>query len=362
LSDERWQSIKGLVAEALELPTARRAAMLEEACPDADVRAEVESLLAAADTAPEGFLAEPAAQALSRRFAAVIDEMPERIGPCRLIRQLGRGGAATVFLGEMVEPRRFAAPGTQVAIKVLHPHLLAENAQARLEREALLGATVQHPAFVPTHALESAELGGIEIHFLIQEYVSGRSLREIMRAGAPLADPVIRDLGRQMADGLQVLHEHGAVHRDLKPENVLLTAGDRVRILDLGIAHLRDGESTPMTVTGLFLGSTRYAAPEQFDDGPLGQATDLYSLGVLMYEAATGVQPFDGGSAPAIMRLHLHHTPSPPRERNPQLTALLDAVIMHLLHKEPHHRLGPASELARILAEGEESKWWRRRS
>ena len=169
----------------------------------------------------------------------------------------------------------------------------------------------------------------------------------------------VLDLAQQVARCLEALHAQGAVHRDVKPENLMLTPDDEVRLMDLGIACVLD-EMARLTSTGRFLGSPHYAAPEQFEGArEVVPASDLYSLGVVLYEAVTGVQPFAAEGMAAIMRRHLEHEPPRLRELDPQLTRFLEEVVACLLEKEPARRFASAEQLAEILEEREESSWWR---
>lgn len=286
----------------------------------------------------------------------------DSIGPCRLVRELGAGGMGRVFLAELVADRPYAQAGTRVALKVLRPELLFEEATIRrFEREAALGAQVSHSCVVRTFESGQAESPAGPCHFLILEFVEGRTLRALMTDVGVLPEPLLRDLALRIAQGLQAVHDAGATHRDLKPENVLITPDHQVKVMDLGIAQVASA-ATRLTRTGYIVGSLLYSSPEQVAGDEVGPASDLYSLGVLLYEAATGVAPFTADTPVAVMFRHLEHVPERPVQLNPSLTPFFDALIVRLLEKRPEDRFTSAAEVAAILEFQEHSDWWRRAS
>jgi serine/threonine-protein kinase len=175
---------------------------------------------------------------------------------------------------------------------------------------------------------------------LVMEYVEGRTLRGL----GPAPEPLLRDIARQCAAGLAAIHDAGIVHRDLKPENIVLTADGRVRIMDLGIAKVHDA-SVMLTRTGQFLGSLPYAAPEQCDGREVGPAADLYALGVVLHELATGQNPFRGETPAAILRAKLVRVPAPAATLSPAFRA----VLATLLDLDPAKRFGSARALLEAL-------------
>ncbi len=282
-----------------------------------------------------------------------------RAGPCRAIRRLGAGGMGTVFLAEMVEDRPYAAAGTLVALKVLHRAASEENADlARFRREAAIGQAARGDAIVRTHEWGEGLESGEARPWLVMELVEGRSVREVLQEMGRLPEPLVRHLGARTARGLAQLHAAGIIHRDVKPANVVITPEHAVKLTDFGIAR-RLADFNDLTEAGHFVGTLRYAAPEQLRGLPISNASDLYGLGVMLFEAATGAVPFDrtaadDGLAPgsAIPRA---------AERHPDISALLDEVIADLLAPLPAQRPASASLVAEILESGERHAWWRER-
>ncbi len=286
---------------------------------------------------------------------------PDRLGPCRLLAPLGAGAAGTVFAAELERDQDYAPAGARVAVKVLDPQRIsAENLLERFHREAELGRQVNHACVVRTFAVGCAVEHSVEFHYLVLEYVEGRTLRTLLTELGVLPEALLRDIARQLAAGLGAIHAVGAAHRDLKPGNVLITADYQVKLMDLGVAHLIESGSR-LTQDGFFVGTLLYAAPEQIRGEAVGPAADLYSLGALLYESATGLQPFDGGSQSATIRRHLHHVPPKASELNPQLTPWFEDVLACLLEKNQEDRFASAAELAEVLAAGEASRWWQER-
>ena len=280
-------------------------------------------------------------------------DLPARIGD-PAYRLLGVGSASRVFEAQMVEPRPYAEVGARVAVK------LAAAAEAaavldRIEREAELGATIAHPGVVRVFELGTTGSGA---EFVVQELVAGRSLRVLLDASGPLAEEAVRRLGASVARGLQAVHDAGLVHRDVKPSNILTADQADAKLADLGVARrMTVGESD--VGDGCFIGSPAYAAPEQFtDDADVTARSDLYALGVVLFEAATGKNPFAAPTFAQVMRRHLELDPPSAAAENPQLSRFLDALLGALLERAPEDRIGSAGELAAILEAGPASRWW----
>jgi tetratricopeptide (TPR) repeat protein len=264
----------------------------------------------------------------------------------------------SVYLAELLESRPYGAAGTQVAVKLLHTDLVFDPQIARrFQREAELGTSVVHDAVVRTHEADVAEVGDQRYFYLVMEYVEGRTLAHLLDGLGALPEALLRDLAAQIAAGLGAIHEAGAIHRDLKPANILLTPDHQVKVMDLGVAHVRSDDARVTTV-GDFVGTLHYASPEQFEGVEIGPASDLYSLGVVLYEAATGRQPFAAAEFAQVMRRHLDFVPEKAGRLNPQVSPFLEEVIAVLLEKAPERRFPSAQRLHHAIEEAESSGWW----
>jgi eukaryotic-like serine/threonine-protein kinase len=339
----RWTRVQNLFHAALEQAPARRAAFVAEACgTDADLRAEVESLLAAHDE--EGLLGEP--PGLDREPEA------ESFGPYRILRPLGHGGMGAVYLAE----RAGAGFRQVVALKLLRvglglPGRIPSDVQDRFARERLILARLEHPGI--------ARLidGGYtpEGHpFLAMEFVEGAALIEYSeRQVRSVADRI--ELFIRVCEAVQFAHQRLVIHRDLKPANILVTEDGQPKLLDFGIATFaeREGQPEATTLTGLWF-TPNYASPEQVRRERVTTLSDLYSLGVLLYELLAGVRPYEvGGLSPApIEDVVCRLIPERPSARVPhprrarELRGDLDTIVLKALAKEPERRYGSVQELA----------------
>jgi tetratricopeptide (TPR) repeat protein len=280
------------------------------------------------------------------------------LGSYRIERELGSGGMGTVYLAR-AEGRDAAAPeGEPVAIKVLHPYLLqSPGSFRRFLREAEAGKAVRHPNVVRTLEVDAALEGERTHHFLVMEHVEGQTLRALLDELERIPEELCRHIGCEVARALVALHEAGVVHRDLKPANVLITRDHAIKVMDLGVAQLAD-EVVRISRTGEFVGSLQYASPEQLAGEDLDGRSDLYALGLLLFELAVGEHPLAGRDAKVIVRRHLAGDLPSPADRNPQLSAFFEEVVKTLLSREPDRRFGSARELLRVLEAGEASTWW----
>jgi serine/threonine-protein kinase len=235
--------------------------------------------------------------------------------------------------------------GREVALKVLRePHAGSAEFAERFRREARHAAALSHPNIVEVYdAGESAD----GEPYMAMEHVPGGTLRDrLLRRGA-LPPRTAAAVTLQIAEALSAAHHHGVIHRDIKPENVLVTENGDVKVADFGIAKAAD--ATAMTQTSLVLGSVRYLSPEQAMGQPVSPASDLYSLGVVLYEMLTGEVPFQAEGPIAIAMKHLSQEPTPLWELDPAVPASLDAVTLKLLEKDPERRYRSAEELAEDL-------------
>jgi serine/threonine-protein kinase len=264
----------------------------------------------------------------------------------------------TVHAAEVAESVAGLQTGQKVAVKVIHPHLLSTPGFfKRFLREAELGRKVVHENVVRTFDVDATELEGKAVHYMAMEHVEGKSLRKLLLDLGTIPETLLREIALQTAAGLAAIHEAGVVHRDLKPENVLITDDHEIRIMDLGVAKLQEA-SIAITKEGQFAGSVLYAAPEQFGPDEVGPSVDLYSLGVMLYELATGDNPFRRDGAAAVIEAHVNHTAPRITDLNTETTSFLSELISVLLAKKPTDRFESAQVLQEVLAEAERSQWW----
>ena len=364
---ERWSRLRALLEEASARPPGEREAFAAEACGDDDeLRRELLALLVSdgLDTSellpPAAAAGDPAADSSAPTRPDVAGarasaSLPEQVGAYRLGGELGRGGMGVVHRATDTRD------GSAAAVKILHPGLLgSERAVARFLREARAGARVRHPNVVRTLEAGVESFDGHELRWIALELVEGRDLRQLLRELGPLPEPLVLEIARQCAAALSAIHAAGIVHRDLKPENVLVTNDQRVRLTDLGIAKVLEA-SASLTRDGQFLGTLRYAAPEQFEGREIGPAADLYSLGVVLHELASGTNPFDREAPAAVLRAQAELEPPRLQDLRPELSPFLSEVVATLCAKRPQHRFASATVLQRVLAEGEATAWWRDR-
>ena len=268
----------------------------------------------------------------------------------------------SVYLAHVVGPHDYLDEGVPVALKVLHPHVVSmPRAVERLHREATLGGRVRHPNVVSFYGSGVAHGPSGSHRYLAMEYVEGRTLRALLDELGRVPEALLREIASQVADGLAAIHGAGAVHRDLKPENVLLTPANDVRIMDLGMVRLQD-DALAVTSEGDFSGSLRYAAPELFRGEHAGPHSDLYGLGVMIHELATGVHPFPGKTPVDVITAHLSRDPVTLRSVVPSISPFLCALTSRLLSKSAVERPTSAEDLRDTLRGGERSSWWRGRS
>lgn len=282
-----------------------------------------------------------------------------RLGSYEILSELGTGGMGTVYLAKAVEGATGVLPGMEVALKVIHPHLVGRSQYVeRFKREGRVGQRVRHENVVTTYAIETASMNEHEALFLVMERVVGRTLRSLLQELERIPEGLLREVAHQVAAGLAAIHAEGIVHRDLKPENVLVSRSHAVRIMDLGVAHVID-ETVALTEAGDFAGSLLYAAPEQFGTDPVGPAADLYALGVVLYELASGHHPFKHDDAGQVIRAHLEQMPTPLREIVPDVSPFFSALVQKLLAKAPADRFESSSFLRDVLEHAEGASWWR---
>ena len=258
-------------------------------------------------------------------------------GRYKVLARLGTGGMADVFLAEDQQL------GRKVALKLLHRRFAEDPGFVeRFRREAQAAAGLQHPNVVSVY--DRGEYEGT--YYIAMEYLPGPSLKEMIRLGVPM-DPVRAiDIVLQILKAARFAHRRGIIHRDLKPHNVMVDDAGHAKVTDFGIA--RAGASD-MTETGSIMGTSHYLSPEQAQGRPVTPASDLYSVGVVLYELLTGRVPFDGDSPVTIALKHVSEPPPPIRPSNPAVPLELEQVVMWTLNKDPAHRPQDADVLISAL-------------
>jgi eukaryotic-like serine/threonine-protein kinase len=277
--------------------------------------------------------------------AAGVDAGSVLGGRYRLDGQLASGGMAQVWRGTDEVLRR------AIAVKILHPHLAADDTFVRRFRhEAIAVARLSHPAIVNVY--DTCSDNGTEA--IVMELVRGHTLRDRLDEG-PLDPWVAANIAAQVAGALDVAHAAGLVHRDIKPANILMSEDGRVKVGDFGIA--KAAESADLTQEGSFVGTAKYLAPEQVESKPVDGRTDLYSLGIVLYEMLCGRVPFEGDSSSATALARLHQDPMRPRQIRPGIPRALEAITMRLLARSPDDRFPTAADVrAELLGAGADDR------
>ena len=348
----RWQRIERLFDQAMERADGERTGFLDEACADdPEVRREVAAML---DSAPD------AGAALHGAVAAAVQELAshtvtarvgERIGPFRLVGQLGEGGMGAVYLAER-DDAQFAH---RVAIKIL-PHAVgAPELVARFRDERQILAALEHPNIVRLLDGGNSDSG---LPYLVMEHIEGTTITRYAEQHALTVRARVA-LIRQVCAALQYAHQNLVVHRDIKPGNILVNAEGAPKILDFGIAKLLAPVSSfareARTRTGFAMFTPEYASPEQARGDAISTATDVYSVGAVLYELATGAPAHrTSGSALETLRVICEEEPARPsaagpRDRHRELAGDLDNIILKALHKEPGRRYASMEQLSNDL-------------
>jgi len=259
-------------------------------------------------------------------------------GRYEIAEKLGAGGMAIVYRAQDTLLQR------PVTVKVLRGELVAdENVVRRFRREAQAAASLSHPNIVGVYDVGRQD----DIHYIVMEYVQGKTLKEEISERGPLPPEEAVRIARQICEALRHAHAHHIIHRDVKPHNVLITPEGRVKIGDFGIA----GAATGSTVTypGSMLGTVYYFSPEQAQGRYGDERSDLYALGVVLYEMLTGRVPFEGESPVSVALKHIREIPPSPRELNPRVPPLAERIVMKAMAKEGERRYQSAAEMLRDL-------------
>jgi len=353
----RWQRITKIFHAALERESADRADFLDAACGnDDELRREVASLLAshavdddfiqrpAFETGAE-LLRAPTGEEMQARAASLVGR---RLGPYLIEASLGYGGMGVVWLARDTRLER------RVALKALAGHLgRDERSRERLRREAKAAAALSHPGIATVFALEELD-GDLYIAY---EYVEGRNLREELEAG-PIGRATLIDTALALARALEAAHALGIVHRDLKPENIVRTGDGGIKILDFGLASFRPSPAAEtesgeggarLTLPGMLVGTPAYMSPEQLRGRDVDQRSDLFSLGVVLWELAGGIHPFEGDDPAStiarILEVEPRELPDGLRTDFPEI----EPVLRRLLAKSPGDRYATTADLVTDL-------------
>ncbi|MEA2488007.1 MAG: eukaryotic-like serine/threonine-protein kinase [Actinomycetota bacterium] len=258
-------------------------------------------------------------------------------GRYAVIEPVGSGGMAEVYRA------RDELLGREVAVKVLHERFARDRAFVeRFKREAQSAANINHPNIVSLYDYGSDG----DTYYIVMEFIDGRSLAEVIEQEGPLLPERAAEIASEVAQALQRAHATGLVHRDIKPSNVMLTSSGQTKVTDFGIARAlgSDAEQT-MTQTGMVIGTAAYLSPEQAQGAPVDERSDVYALGVVLYEMLTGRPPFQGDTPLAVAYKHVRETADPPSKLNPDVPASLDAVTMKALAKNRDNRYSSAAEM-----------------
>ncbi|WSJ91258.1 protein kinase [Streptomyces sp. NBC_01304] len=259
---------------------------------------------------------------------------------------IGQGGMGQVWTGYDQRLDR------RVAVKLLRPDRVAgheaEELRRRFVRECRVTAQVDHPGLVTVHdaGSDTGEHGDL---YLVMQYVDGSDLADHIAEHDPYPWPWAVAVAAQLCSVLSAVHAVPIVHRDLKPRNVMVKPDGTLTVLDLGVASVLDSDTTRLTHTGSPIGSPAYMAPEQAMGGAVGPYTDLYALGVLLYELLSGNVPFAGTTVLGVLHRHLYEPPLPVRQVRPEIPEPLEALVLRLLAKDPQHRPASAQEVYEAL-------------
>ena len=351
MTPERWQVVCGIVQSAMELQGTERAAFLDSKCSDDPLlRKDVDHYLSIEGKLDPGFLESPAAGHVTPSTTAAGETIVAagmRLGPYEIQALIGAGG-----MGEVYRARDMRLNRT-VAIKVIPHSLVQDRARLqRFEREARAIASLQHPNICTLYDVGQQE----GIQFLVMEYLDGGTLATRLQKGRLPLEQTLR-YGAEIADALDAAHRRGIVHRDLKPANIFLTTHGEAKVLDFGLAKLDEPEPTVessaetatneklLTSPGVAMGTAPYMSPEQARGEDLDARTDIFSLGAVLYEMATGKMAFPGKTTAMVHKAILDESPPPPTQVIPALPNRFDEMVGKALEKDRDLRYQSAGDI-----------------
>jgi predicted ATPase/serine/threonine protein kinase len=352
MNAERWKRVDELLHSTLAVPSGQRDEFLRQECAgDAELEQEVKSLLTSHRNLG-GFLERPAikvaAQTIAKTEAQKTGDsiLGRTISHYRVLGKLGSGGMGVVYEAEDMRL------GRRVALKFLPESLWHdERTLQRFEREARVASSLNHPNICTIYEVEEYDRQPV----IVMELLEGKSLKERIREGRISIDELL-DFGIQTSDALKAAHAKGIIHRDIKPENIFIVGGTRLKILDFGLAKappasIAENQSTQesLTLDGTIMGTASYMSPEQVRGEEIDSRSDLFSLGVVLYEMATGQQPFVGKNSAIVMNAILNECPVAANKVNPSVPAALDSIIAMALEKNPVQRFQQAADLCSDL-------------
>ncbi len=355
---EHWRVVSELFNDALELPAGQRRDFLERSCDDQELLREVVELLADEERSGDGLLAQPY---FSVHKCIAEEQVGRLIGPYRLLRRLGHGGMGAVYLAERADGEF----EQQVAVKLLHPSLSSGEVMRRFRSERQILAKLSHPnvarlldgGTTDDGFLQRGTSGGLP--YFVMEYVDGQPIDAFCNAHSI---PIRERLGlfRSLCAAVSFAHRNLVVHRDLKPGNILVTPEGQVKLLDFGLADLFEGEQPRTTREGLVLMTLPYASPEQIRDEAVSTASDVYSLGVVLYQLLTGRRPHEAENPDDLARAIRERSPRRPSAVEPgdrlragdpkrlrrRLAGDLDHIVLKALDKVPEQRFDSVEQLS----------------
>ena len=344
MNRKRWQQIDAVFESALDRAPWERDAFLDAACRgDAILRNEVESLIAHDQAA--SFMAVPAVEDATRLLTqnSTGSLLGQDLGSYKILRQLGEGGMGEVYLALHTTMNR------KVALKLVSPYFINDAQRVwRFQQEARAVLALNHPNIVTIYEIGQAR----DIHFIATEFIGGETLRERM-ARAPLEIEEALDIAIQVAGALAAAHEAGVVHRDIKPENIMLRPDGYVKVLDFGLAKLTESCDLPTvsamakvdTEPGLVMGTARYMSPEQARGLPVDARTDIWSLGVVLYEMVAGRAPFEGPTPIDVIISIVEKKPLPLVGHRSKTQTQLEMLVKKALAKDREQRFPSVTDL-----------------